>query len=288
MSLPAAFDYHPAKTVDEALALLQQYGDDAKLLAGGHSLLPLMKLRLAQPGHLIDLGRIDGLAYIREENGAVAVGAMTTYTMLENSDLIRRHFALLPEGIAVIGDPQVRNRGTIGGSIAHADPAADMPGIVLALKADILVQSTNGVRTIKADDFFTGTFETALEAEEIVTEIRFAIPPAHTGSAYMKLENKASHYAVAGCAAVVTLDTDGTCTSASVIITGASVKAHRASGVESVLVGKKLDEPVVAGAATHAAEGIELVEDIHGSKAYRGQMAVVMARRAVLRAAERA
>ena len=288
MSIPAAFDYHPAKTVDEALALLQQYSDDAKLLAGGHSLLPLMKLRLAQPGHLIDIGRIDGLAYIREENGAVAVGAMTTYTMLENSDLIRRHFALLPEGIAVIGDPQVRNRGTIGGSIAHADPAADMPGIVLALKADILVQSTNGVRTIKADDFFTGTFETALEAEEIVTEIRFAIPPAHTGSAYMKLENKASHYAVAGCAAVVTLDTDGTCTSASVIITGASVKAHRASGVESVLVGKKLDEPGVAGAATHATEGIELVEDIHGSKAYRGQMAVVMARRAILRAAERA
>ncbi len=288
MSIPAAFDYHPAKTVDEALALLQQYSDDAKLLAGGHSLLPLMKLRLAQPGHLIDIGRIDGLAYIREENGAVAVGALTTYTMLENSDLIRRHFALLPEGIAVIGDPQVRNRGTIGGSIAHADPAADMPGIVLALKADILAQSANGVRTIKADDFFVGTFETALQPDEIVTEIRFAIPPARTGSAYMKLENKASHYAVAGCAAVVTLDTDGTCTSASVVITGASVKAHRASGVESVLVGKKLDEPTVAGAATHAAEGIELVEDIHGSKSYRSQMTVVMARRAILRAAERA
>ena len=196
MSLPAAFDYHPAKTVDEALTLLQQYGDDAKLLAGGHSLLPLMKLRLAQPGHLIDIGRIDGLAYIREENGVVAVGAMTTYVMLENSDIIRRHFALLPEGIAVIGDPQVRNRGTIGGSIAHADPAADMPGIVLALKADILVQSSNGVRTIKADDFFTGTFETALQPGEIVTEIRLTIPPPHTGSAYMKLENKASHYAV--------------------------------------------------------------------------------------------
>ena len=288
MSLPAAFDYHPAKTVDEALTLLQQYGDDAKLLAGGHSLLPLMKLRLAQPGHLIDIGRIDGLAYIREENGVVAVGAMTTYVMLENSDIIRRYFALLTEGIAVIGDPQVRNRGTIGGSIAHADPAADMPGIVLALKADILVQSSNGVRTIKADDFFTGTFETALQPDEIVTEIRLAIPPPHTGSAYMKLENKASHYAVAGCAAVVTLDTDGTCTSASVVITGASVKAHRPSGVESVLVGKKLDEPVVAEAATHATEGIELVEDIHGSKAYRGQMAVVMARRAILRAAERA
>ena len=288
MSLPAVFDYHPATSVDEALALLQQYGDDAKLLAGGHSLLPMMKLRLAQPGHLVDLGKISGLSYIREEDGAIAVGAMTTYTTMENSDLLRRHFAMLAEGIAVIGDPQVRNRGTIGGSIAHADPAADMPGMVLALKADILVQGVNGVRTIKADDFFTGTFETALQPNEIVTEIRFAIPPPHSGSAYMKLENKASHYAVAGCAAVVTLDTDGTCTSASVVITGASAKATRASGVEAVLVGKKLDEPSIAGAATHASEGLDVLGDIHGSKAYRGQMAVVMARRAITRAVERA
>src|SRR5947208_7412244 len=135
MSIPAAFDYHPAKTVDEALALLQEYSDDAKLLAGGHSLLPVMKLRLAQPGHLIDIGRIDGLAYTSEENGAVAVGALTTYTTLENSDLIRRHFALLPEGIAVIGDPQVRNSGTIGGSSPHAHRAADIPGDVGRRKA---------------------------------------------------------------------------------------------------------------------------------------------------------
>src|SRR5712692_708277 len=288
MSVPAAFDYHRASTVDEAIALLQQYGDEAKLLAGGHSLLPTMKLRLAQPGHLIDIGKIGGLSYIREDNGAVAVGAMTTYTTIENSDLISRHFALLPEGIKVIGDPQVRNRGTIGGSIAHSDPAADMPGIVLALRADILVQGASGVRTIKADDFFKGLFETDLQPDEIITEIRFAIPPTHSGSAYMKLENKASHYAVAGCAAVVTLDTDGTCTSASVVITGASVKSTRASGVEAALVGKKLDEATVAGAATHAADGLELVADIHGSKAYRGQMAVVMARRAILKAAERA
>src|SRR5438445_26723 len=288
MSVPAAFDYHPAKSVDEAIALLQEYGDEAKLLAGGHSLLPTMKLRLAQPAHLIDLSRIQDLSYIREENGAVAVGAMTTYRQILQSDVLSKRFALLAEGTKVIGDVQVRNRGTIGGSIAHSDPAADMPGMVLALKADILVQGANGVRTIKADDFFTGTFETALQPNEIVTEIRFAIPPPHSGSAYMKLENKASHYAVAGCAAVVTLDTDGTCTSASVVITGASVQSHRASGVESVLVGKKLDEPTVAGAATHATEGIELVEDIHGSKSYRSQMTVVMARRAILRAAERA
>src|SRR5437879_4676227 len=180
MSVPAAFDYHVAKSVDEAIALMQQYGDDAKFLAGGHSLLPTMKLRLAQPAHLIDLGRIQGLSYIREEDGAVAVGAMTTYVTLERSDVIQRYFALLPEGIAQIGDQQVRNRGTIGGSVAHSDPAADLPGIVQALKADILVQGPNGVRTIKADDFFVGMFETALQPDEIVTEIRFDIPSART------------------------------------------------------------------------------------------------------------
>jgi carbon-monoxide dehydrogenase medium subunit len=288
MSVPAAFDYHPAKSVDEAIALLQQYGDEAKLLAGGHSLIPTMKLRLAQPGHIIDLGKISGLSYIREENGAVAVGAMTTYHTIENSDLLRRHFALLPEGTSLIGDTQVRNRGTIGGSIAHSDPAADMPGIVLALKADILVQSANGVRTVKADDFFVGMFETALQPDEIVTELRFALPPARTGSAYTKLANKASHYAIAGCAAVVSLGGDGTCTSVSVVITGASLKATRASTVESALVGKKLTGDVVAEAASHAAEGLELVADIHGSKSYRAKMTAVMAQRAILKAAERA
>jgi len=288
MSVPAAFDYHAAKSVDEAIALLQQYGDDAKLLAGGHSLLPAMKLRLAQPAHLVDLGKISGLSYIRQESGAVEVGAMTTYTTIQHSQLLHHHFALLPEGTALIGDQQVRNRGTIGGGIAHSDPAADMPGIVLALKADILVRGPNGVRSIEADDFFKGMFETALQPNEIVTEIRFAIPHAHTGSAYTKLANKASHYAVAGCAAVVTLDGNGTCTAASVVITGASEKASRASGVEAALVGKKLDEATVAAAAVHASDGLELLGDIHGSKEYRAQMTTVMARRAILKAAERA
>ena len=288
MSIPAEFEYHSAASVNEAIALLQQYGDDAKLLAGGHSLIPTMKLRLAQPAHLIDLGRIGGLAYIREEDGAVAVGALTTYRMIEQSDVLRRHFALLPEGTSMIGDMQVRNRGTIGGSIAHSDPAADTPGIVLALKADIMAQGPGGVRTIKADDFFMDLFATALQPGEIITEIRFAIPPAHTGSAYTKLANKASHYAVVGCAALVTLDTGGTCSSASVVITGASVKPTRAGAVEAALVGKHLNEASVADAASHAADGLELVEDIHGSRAYRAQMAAVMARRAILKAAERA
>lgn len=213
---------------------------------------------------------------------------MTTYATIERSDLIRHHFALLPEGTALIGDLQVRNRGTIGGSVAHSDPAADMPGMVLALKADIVAQGPNGTRTIKADDFFMDLLQTALEPTEVVTEIRFPLPPPHTGSAYLKLENKASHYAIAGCAAVVTLDTDGTCTSASVVITGAAVKPTRATAVEAALVGKKLDEATVAGAANHAAEGLDLVSDIHGSKEYRAEMAKVLAKRAILKAVERA
>jgi aerobic carbon-monoxide dehydrogenase medium subunit len=286
--IPAAFDYHVAHSVDEAVALMKQYGDDAKFLAGGHSLLPTMKLRLAQPSHLIDLARIQGLSYIREVGDTITVGAMTTYATLQRSDVIAHNFALLPEGIAEIGDQQVRNRGTIGGSIAHSDPAADTPGMVLALKATIVTRGPDGARTISADNFFKDLFETDLKAGEVITEIRFARPAAHTGSAYEKLANKASHYAVVGCAAVVTLDASGTCTAASVVITGASVKAARASSVEAALVGKKLDGATIAAAASHAADSLEMVSDIHGSKAYRAQMATVMAKRAIARAAERA
>jgi carbon-monoxide dehydrogenase medium subunit len=313
MSVPAAFDYHPATSVDEAIALLQQYGDDAKLLAGGHSLLPTMKLRLAQPAHLIDLGKISGLSYIRDDGDAIAVGAMTKYVDIERSDLIKQYFALLPEGVDLIGDQQVRNMGTIGGSVAHSDPAADTPGMVLALKADIVAKGPNGERRIKADDFFMDLMQTALQPNEVLTEIRFPKSPAHTGSAYTKLANRASHYAVVGCAAVMTFGDDGACTAASVVITGASVKPTRASAVEAALVGKrreggseggiagllhrvegafggdnKLDSDAIADAASHAADGLELVSDIHGSKEYRAQMAAVMARRAIAAATERA
>jgi len=288
MSVPAPFDYHPAQTVDEAIALLQQYGDEAKVLAGGHSLIPAMKLRLSQPGHLVDIGRISGLSYIREEQGVVAVGSLTTYTQIESSDVLKRDFSIIPECASVIADQQVRNRGTIGGSIAHSDPASDMPGVVLALRGEIVAQGPNGKRTIKADDFFVGMFTTALEPDEILLEIRFTVPPARTGSAYEKLANKASHYAVAGAAAVVTLDSDGTCTSAGVAITGAAIQTTRASTVEAALVGKKLDEATVAEAASHATDGLELVADIHGSQEYRRQMTAVITRRAILRALERA
>jgi carbon-monoxide dehydrogenase medium subunit len=287
MSVPAVFDYHPAKTVEEAIALLQQYGDDAKVLAGGHSLIPAMKLRLSQPGHLVDIGRVDGLSYVREEGNAIVVGALTTYATMARSELLARDFAIIPEAIDLIADQQVRNRGTIGGSISHADPAGDLPAVILALKAEIVAQGPNGTRTIPIDDFLIGTFTTALEPTEIVTAIRFPIPPAHTGSAYEKLANRASHYAVVGCAAVVTLGGDGTCTSASVAITGAATEIMRASGVESALVGKKLDEATIAEAAAHAPEGLEFISDIHGSETYRRQMSSVITRRAIARALER-
>jgi carbon-monoxide dehydrogenase medium subunit len=288
MSVPVAFDYHTASSVDEAIQLLQQYGDGAKVLAGGHSLIPTMKLRLSQPEHLIDLGRIPNLSYIREEGNTIAVGAMTTYTQVSRSEMLRKHFAMLADAASVIGDQQVRNRGTIGGSIAHSDPAGDMPAIILALKAEIVVQGPNNKRTIPANDFFIGTFETALQSDEILTEIRFAVPPANTGSSYMKLENKASHYAVTGCAAVITLGSDGTCSAASITISGAASKTTRASAAEAALVGKKIDEATATEAASQAANGLDLIEDIHGSKAYRRQMTTVMARRAILKAAERA
>lgn len=288
MSVPVAFDYHRANTVAEAIALLQQYGDEAKLLAGGHSLIPAMKLRLSQPAHLIDIGRIHGLSYIHEEQGAITIGALTPYSHLEKSSVLKRYLPIIPETASVIADQQVRNRGTLGGSIAHSDPAADMPGVVLALKAEITVQGPNGKRTIKADDFFVGTFETALTPDEIVTEIRFPISHGRTGSAYEKLANRASHYAVAGSAALISLDADGTCTAASVTVTGAADKTVRLSNVEAALVGKKLDEATVTAATQNAAAGLTLVADIHGSQQYRGQMVSVMVRRAILHAAERA
>ena len=288
MSIPAAFDYHRATTVDEAIQLLQQYGDDAKVLAGGHSLLPAMKLRLSQPEHLIDIGRIQGLSYIREEGNEIAIGALTTYSELERSELLRNNLPLLPATASIIADQQVRNRGTLGGSLAHSDPAADMPGVVLALKGNLVVQGPNGKRTIKADDFFLGTFTTALEPNEVMLEIRFEKLPAHSGTAYEKLANKASHYAIAGAAAVISLDGDGTCSAASIAITGAAVQTLRASNVEAALVGKKLDEATIAAATEQTAQGLELVSDIHGSQAYRAQMLAVVTRRAISKAIEQA
>jgi carbon-monoxide dehydrogenase medium subunit len=249
---PAAFEYHRATTVDDALALLSQYGDDGKLIAGGHSLLPVMKLRFARPTHLIDIRRVPELAGIREEDGVLRIGATTTHAVVAESGVIRHRVPMLAEAAGRIADAQVRNMGTIGGSLAHADPAADLPAVTLALGVELRVVGRRGPRTIPVDEFFTGMFSSALTSDEVLVEVRVPLPPERTGGAYEKYADPASGYAVVGVAAMVTLRADG----------------------------------VVA--AGRAVEGLEPREDTGGNAAYKANLVTVYTRRALTRAADRA
>jgi carbon-monoxide dehydrogenase medium subunit len=285
--IAAQFDYVRANTLDEALALLAQ-NEDAKILAGGHSLIPAMKLRLAQPPLLIDLGRIKDLSYIREADGQIRIGAMTTHYEIESSDLLKRICPLLPECAGHIGDVQVRNKGTMGGSLAHSDPAGDWPAAIIALNADMIAASKSGERTIKADDFFVDLLTTALEPGEILREIRINKSKGRTGQAYVKMHHPASGFAVVGVAANLIIDGNGTCQSASIGITGVSSKAYRPSAVESALTGAQLDEQTISSAAAHAADGVEANGDLFASADYRKHLAEVYAKRAITVAADRA
>ncbi|MGE0821662.1 MAG: xanthine dehydrogenase family protein subunit M [Candidatus Binatia bacterium] len=286
--IPAAFAYHKPRTLDEALSLLGQFGDDAKLLAGGHSLIPALKLRLASLGHLIDLGHISGLSYIREDNGHLCIGARTTHYEVESSALLTQRCPLLVECASTIGDVQVRNRGTIGGSLAHADPAADYPAAILALEAEITAVKAGGTRSIAAEDFFVDMLTTALEPGEIITEVR--IPPlsAKTGSAYVKVPQPASGFAVVGVAALVTLDAQGRCTIVRIGVTGAATKAFRARDTETALTGKKPDEATLKQAAVQATNDVETSGDIFASSDYRAHLARVYTKRALAQAVARA
>ncbi len=286
--IPSSFEYVAPATIEEALSLLERHGGEAKLLAGGHSLLPLMKLRLAVPRTLIDLGRIRDLSYIREEDGKICIGAMTTHAAIESSELLQKRALLLAEAAAAIGDVQVRNRGTLGGSAAHADPAADYPAALLVLDAEFRVVSRNGERTVAAQSFFVDMLTTVLRPDEILAEIRFEPDPAGSGSTYKKLHQPASGFAIVGVAARVSLDASGNCRAARVGITGVTGKAYRASRVEKELKGKKLDASVIARAAAHAAEGVQPLSDLHASATYRAAMAEVYTRRALSEAAARA
>jgi carbon-monoxide dehydrogenase medium subunit len=285
---PAPFEYHRARSVAEAHALLQQFGEDAKLLAGGHSLLPTMKLRLAQPAHLIDIGGIADLRYVRGDHGYLAIGALATHHDLAKDDTVRKACPLLAEVAAVIGDRQVRNRGTIGGALAHADPAADYPAAILALEATIVAAGPNGSREIAAGDFFVDLLTTSLEPDEVVVEIRIPYPADRTGAAYEKLANQASGYATVGVAAVISLDAGGTCGKARVGITGVAAVASRATGVEAALEGYALGDEVIAAAARHAVDGLDLLSDVHASADYRRRVTIGLTRRALSRALERA
>ena len=284
--IPAQFDYQVPGTLEEAINLLAQDPDGTKVLAGGHSLIPAMKLRLAQPGRLIDIARIRGLSYIREDGNVIAIGATTTHYELESSDLLRNICPLLPDCARTIGDVQVRNKGTIGGSLAHSDPAGDWPAAAIALNAEVVLAGPGGERTMKAEDFFVDLLTTALQTGEILREVRIAKPQGKFGHAYQKAPHPASGFAVVGIAANLTLNADGSCASASIGVTGVGSKAYRASGTEAALVGKKLDDQTIAAAAAKIADGIDVNADLYASAEYRSHLAAVHAARAIKAAAK--
>jgi carbon-monoxide dehydrogenase medium subunit len=277
--IPAAFGYERPSSIDEALRLLAA-NDGAKLLAGGHSLLPLLKLRLGAAETLIDIGRLSELKGVRQlSDGRLAIGAMTTYRELAESPA--KHYGLLGDALPGIGDVQVRNRGTVGGAIAHADPASDLPACLLALDAEVVARSARGERTIPIDGFFVGPFATALDPGEILTEIRLPGPRDDAGSAYATLEQAASGYALVGVAAVVFVGEGRRIAGANVALTGVGDVAYRAKAVEEALAGSDGSAAAIEAAAAHATDGIEVASDIHADRAYRTAMAAVFTRRAI-------
>jgi aerobic carbon-monoxide dehydrogenase medium subunit len=287
--IPSPFEYVAPTTLQEAVSLLSTHRDEAKLLAGGHSLLPMMKLRLAAPAYLIDLGRIPDLAYLRESGGRLYLGPMTTHFMIETSDVLKQRLTALSEAAGMIGDVQVRNKGTIGGSMAHADPAADLPAVMQMAEAQFKLLGPKGERMVAAEQFFVDLLTTAVQPDEMLTEIHIPLPPVRTGTAYLKVFQKASGFAIVGVAARLTLAADGkTCQAARVGITGVAAKAFRAPAVEQALEGKAMDEATIATASEHASDGVEPLSDLHASGEYRLALARVYTKRALLRALTRA
>lgn len=280
---PAPFDYHAPTTIKDALALLRTHGDHAKLLAGGHSLIPVMKLRLIAPPVVIDLGRVRELVGIREEGGTVVIGAMTTHAAIEQSALIRSKVPLLAEVAPHIGDLQVRNRGTIGGSVAHADPAADWPAALLALDAQFVVTSGGAPRVIPSASFFLDLLTTALEPSEILTEIRVPVP-ATGGHAYEKVRQPASGFALVGIAVQLAIERR-VCKAARIGVTGVTSHAVRGAASERILQNQPVDAATIALAAEQIASGLDVLDDLHASSEFRAQLARVHARRALARAA---
>lgn len=286
--IPAAFDYIAPKSLDEAMRALAAHGEDAKLLAGGHSLLPLLKLRLANPSLLIDLGKIPGLSGINEEDGKIVVGALATHYQIESSELLKKRSPLLPETARRIGDVQVRNRGTIGGSLTHADPAADWPAAILALGGELELRGSKGKRTLRAEQFFLGPMTTAIETNEILTEIRVPISSRRSGGAYHKMAQQASGFAIVGVAVSVRLDSKGRCEQIGIGVTGLSDKAFRARAAEERLRGNKLTAKLIEESVGRVADGIEPLEDLHADGQFRAHLARVYAARAIQEAVKRA
>jgi len=286
--IPPSFEYLRPSTVKEAVALLQQHGDAAKILSGGQSLIPMMKLRIARPEYVIDINRIPGLEYIKEDGGYLAIGGLTREADLESSDLIRTKFPIIHDTAGFIADPQVRNMATVGGNLAHGDPANDHPATMLALGAQIVATGPAGTRTIGIDDFFVSLFTTALKGDEILTEIRIPMPGPHSGGAYFKLERKVGDFATVGVAAQVTLDSGGLCQKAGVGLTNVGGTPIRARKAEDYLKGKKLDDSTIKQAGQLAADESEPSSDLRGPSDYKKAMVMELTRRALGRAGERA
>lgn len=286
--IPASFDYYRPSSIDEAIQLLGQHGEDAKVLAGGHSLIPLMKLRLSEPSVLIDIGRLSGLVGIQESDGQIVIGALSTHHSLESSGTLRAKAPVVSDAAALIGDVQVRNRGTIGGSLVHADPGADLPAVILAVDATMKLQGANGKRSVPANEFFVEMLTSAVQPDELLTEIQIPALPSHTGSVYLKHPNPASGYSVVGVAAIVTLGAGSICEDVRIGISGAGPVAVRASAAENALRGQQPSAENIARAASLAPQGIETLEDIHASSEYRTHLVEVYTRRALEEAIRRA
>ena len=286
--IPSAFDYHAPGTLDEAVALLERHGDEAKVLSGGQSLLPLLKLRLGDAGHLVDIGRIPGLTGITEADGYLRIGGAAREADLERSDLIREKYPILLDTAVVIADPLVRNRATVGGNLAHGDPANDHPATMLALGAEVVARGPGGERTIPITSFFTGLFATALGPAEILTEIRIPVPPARSGGAYVKLERKVGDYATAATAVQVTLGGQGEIARIGIGLTNAGPTPIKATAAEGYLRGRQPDAAAIAEAARLAAEATSPSADRRGSVEYKRDMARVLTGRAIHKAVQRA
>ncbi|MGH2983867.1 MAG: FAD binding domain-containing protein [Solirubrobacterales bacterium] len=285
---PAPFSYHDPNSSEEALALLAEHGDEGKLLAGGQSLVPLLNFRLARPEHLIDINRVGSLAGIRRRYGVLRIGAMTRQAALERSALVAEHWPLLSEATRQVAHAQIRNRGTVGGSVAHADPAAELPVALAALDARFHVRSTRAARTLDADDLFVAQLMTTIEPDELLTEIE--VPPLaeRTGHAFVEFARRHGDFALGGAAVLLSMNEFGVCERARIVLLAAGPKPLRASAAEQVLAGGEVDEAAARAAAERAIEEIQPTGDIHGSSGYRRDRIGVMARRAFLLAARRA
>jgi len=278
--IPGSFEYYAPRSLGDAVTFLTEHRDDVKILSGGQSLLPLMKMRLSKPAFIVDIGRIPGLDGITEQGNHLIIGALVTHAQIENSALLKDNCPLLPQTATTIADVQVRNRGTLGGSVAHADPAGDWPATVLALDAEVKITGPNGERWLKCEDFFLGLLMSVLEPDEIVTAVKVPVT-GQDKTAYMKAAPRSSGFAVVGVAARLSLDAGGTCSRAAIGITGVTDKAYRAERVEQILTGKKLDTALIDQAAAEATRNVDAIEDINGSAEYRQHLTQVYVARAI-------